>query len=77
MLYVIAYDVADDRNRVRKSVYEADLETRELEEVLRAAAEYLSREDRLVAYPVGGSCWQQICARGRPRGEERLPWVIV
>ncbi len=77
--YIIAYDVAEDGkraklahllldygDRVQKSVFEADLNSSEVEEILERASKYLASEDSLRLYPLCRSCRLAIRTRGRP-----------
>ena len=77
MRYVIAYDVTDDGKRtklanlllgygerVQKSVFEADLEPAEVQEILRLAANYISGTDSLRMYPQCRACAGRIASLG-------------
>ena len=83
--YVIAYDVADDGkrtrlaallldlgDRVQKSVFEADLDPAEVEEILEKSSKYLSSQDSLRLYPLCASCRTGVKTRGH-RTVEWLP----
>jgi CRISPR-associated protein Cas2 len=75
--YVIAYDVTDDGKRtklaslllgygerVQKSVFEADLEATEVQEILKLAANYISGTDSLRMYPQCRTCAGRISSLG-------------
>ncbi len=87
---LIAYDVADDRkrtrlakllldygDRVQKSVFEADLNAKEIQEILEKGAKYLQREDSLRIYPLCGECVRKVRTRGRTIALETASLRIV
>ena len=76
--YVLAYDVSDDgrRNRlfrllmgygerVQKSVFEADLNRRELKEILTRVAKEIEASDSFRAYPTCATCCAGVQFLGR------------
>jgi CRISPR-associated protein Cas2 len=79
MRYVIAYDISDDRPRVRLanylldygdrvqgSVFEADLSTEDVQEILAYAEKLLSAGDSLLLYPLCRACRSRIQLLGPP-----------
>jgi CRISPR-associated protein Cas2 len=80
--YVIAYDVTDDSrrtrlasllldygDRVQKSVFEADLNATEMQEMIEQAAKYIAAGDSLRIYPLCQSCLANIRSIGRKETE--------
>ena len=76
--YLIAYDVASDRerarlarllagygDRVQYSVFEAELSTKDVQEILSVAAEMVAKTDSLRLYPACEQCARQILSVGR------------
>ncbi len=74
MLFVIAYDISNDRrreqagnllldygDRVQYSVYEAELTPSELQVLRTGLGAILGPDDRLAFYPLCGRCRAQIC----------------
>ena len=77
-MHVIVYDVANDskRNkiasmlldygdRVQKSVFEAELDIKDVREILANAVKYMEDGDSLRIYPICRSCRASIKAIGR------------
>jgi CRISPR-associated protein Cas2 len=75
--YVIVYDVANNRKRaclanllldygirVQKSVFEAELSSKDVQEILQRAAKYVGSADSLRVYPHCKSCAEHIQALG-------------
>jgi len=55
----------DCGDRVRKSVYEADLDDLELRKVLQRAEKYIGEGDSLRVYPLCRACPGGVMTRGR------------
>jgi CRISPR-associated protein Cas2 len=90
MHYIIAYDVTDDGKRtklanlllgygerVQKSVFEADLEPSEVQEILKLAANYISGTDNLRLYPQCRACASRGSSIGiLPTGLADDFWIV-
>jgi CRISPR-associated protein Cas2 len=88
--YIIAYDVTDDAKRtklanlllgygerVQKSVFEADLEPAEVQEILKLAANYISGTDSLRLYPQCRTCAGRVASLGAlPTGLTNDFWIV-
>ena len=90
MRYVIAYDVAQDKQRTRlsellmgygervqKSVFEADLKKGEVQEILRRAANLIAAGDSLRLYPQCETCTKGIMSQGRAAASLHISFKIV
>lgn len=91
MRYLVTYDIVDDGRRARVaralmdlgermqySVFEMDLESRELEEMLGSLAGLVDpREDNIRVYRLCATCLGSVRNLGRPR-EFSTPerWVV-
>jgi CRISPR-associated protein Cas2 len=90
MLYIIGYDISDDKrrgalasllldygDRVQYSLFEADLEEKELKELREAAEKIIFAEDSLRIYPLCAGCKGKVMHEGPERGLGKgEPWVI-
>lgn len=87
--YIISYDIQKDRSRtkisdmlldyaerVQFSVFEADLTTADVKEILFKAAKYVEKQDSLRIYPVCENCVRSIRSLGRKPLRE-LPECLV
>lgn len=76
--YLITYDIVDNAkrlklskllqdygDRVQKSVFEADLTTTEVSEILRRAAPWVAPADSLRLYPTCASCRKGVRSLGQ------------
>jgi CRISPR-associated protein Cas2 len=91
MLVAITYDVADDArrsriatilegygSRVQESVFEADLEPRDLEQLLTDLETCLdTTKDRLRVYRFCEACAKRVLAKGGPAIERAAGYYIV
>ena len=90
MRYVLAYDMVDDRkrtrladllldygDRVQKSVFEADLTTKQREEVLLRATKILDVGDSFRVYPLCGACSRRSEAYGASAPDRPDECVII
>ena len=76
--YLITYDVTNNSrrtrlskllegygDRVQYSVFEADLDRREVQEILACAAKLIGKADSLRLYPTCGECVRRVKTIGR------------
>lgn len=90
MRFVIAYDVSDDGKRgklanllldygerVQKSVFEAELSSKDVQELLTRAVNYLEQEDSLRLYPLCQTCTRNVQIYGRSPAAAPETWRIV
>ena len=90
MRYVIAYDVAKDKQRTRiselllgygervqKSVFEADLKKEEVQEILQRTSNLIEPGDSVRLYPMCETCSQGIVIQGRRALDLHVSFRIV
>jgi CRISPR-associated protein Cas2 len=91
MFYSICYDVRDDRRRTRLfkilkdfgdavqfSVFEANLEPGQLEQLLKRSADVLNdEEDSLRLYPLCGMCQSKIEIIGQGHVTQDPEFIII
>ena len=88
--FVIAYDIANDARRtklanflldygarVQKSVFEADLDEKEAQEILKRAANYMEDGDSFRLYPLCRACVAHIQFLGEPDLLQETEFWIV
>ena len=90
MHYVIAYDVAKDKQRTQlsellmgygeraqKSMFEADLKKGEVQEILQRAANLIEAGDSLRLYPMCETCSKGIMSQGRAAVALHISFKII
>jgi CRISPR-associated protein Cas2 len=90
MLHVIAYDITIDGKRVKlakmlldygdrvqNSVFEADIEAREVSLILKRASDLVDVGDSLRIYPICKTCVQRAILIGRQSPEVPPDWVLI
>ncbi len=78
MIYLLAYDIADDKKRlkmanlleeygqrVQKSVFECRLNSTEHKNLLRKSQELIEAEDSVRIYPLCQDCLKKVTAVGK------------
>jgi len=90
MLHIIAYDITNDGkrtklakilldygDRVQNSVFEADIEAREVNLIIRYASDLVQDSDSLRIYPVCNACMRRLIVVGRENPDVPVGWVLI